>query len=96
MQTHSQYNSHTLHSNNLYQIFTYVKNQDVKNTGNVAGMLLYAKTDETITPDYDFQIGGNKYSVKTLDLNISFPNIAAQLDKIVESYFGVTKWIKDS
>lgn len=30
-----QYDKATLHSGNMYQIFTYVKNQDVKNTGNV-------------------------------------------------------------
>lgn len=83
-----QYDSRKLHSNNLYQIFTYVKNHDVGNTGNVAGMLLYAKTEETITPDCDFMISGNKIMVKTLDLNIDFKNIAAKLDKIVESYFG--------
>ena len=35
-----QYDKATLHSGNMYQIFTYVKNQDVKNTGNVSGMLL--------------------------------------------------------
>ena len=28
-QTHSLYNKNTLRSNNLYQIFTYVKNEDV-------------------------------------------------------------------
>ncbi|MGX6443566.1 5-methylcytosine-specific restriction endonuclease system specificity protein McrC [Neobacillus sp. K501] len=88
MQVQGRYDSRTLHSNNLYQIFTYVKNQDVGNTGNVAGMLLYAKTEETITPDCDFMMGGNKISVKTLDLNISFNNIASQLDRIAESYFG--------
>lgn len=91
MQVQGQYDSQTLHSNNLYQIFTYVKNQDVYNTGNVAGMLLYAKTEETITPDCDFQMSGNKISVKTLDLNIAFPDIAAQLDSIASSYFGDTK-----
>jgi 5-methylcytosine-specific restriction enzyme subunit McrC len=86
MQVH--YDSRTLHSNNLYQIFTYVKNRDVGNTGNVAGMLLYAKTEETITPDCDFQMSGNKISVKTLDLNVAFLDIAAQLDHIAWSYFG--------
>ncbi|MDO9493970.1 MAG: 5-methylcytosine-specific restriction endonuclease system specificity protein McrC [Acetobacterium sp.] len=86
MQVH--YDSRTLHSNNLYQIFTYVKNLDVGNTGNVAGMLLYAKTEENITPDSDFKMGGNIISVKTLDLNMAFADIAAQLDKIAKSYFG--------
>jgi len=55
------------HSSNLYQIFTYIKNQDIDHTGNVAGMLLYAKTNEAIIPDCDFHIHGNETSVKTLD-----------------------------
>lgn len=86
MQT--QYDKATLRSGNLYQIFTYVKNQDAAGTGNVSGLLLYAKTDEAITPDCSFMMGGNKISVKTLDLNKEFSLIAAQLDKIVEEHFG--------
>lgn len=82
-----QYNKATLYSGNMYQIFTYVKNQDAMNTGNVSGMLLYAKTEESITPDCSFVIGGNKISVKTLDLNKEFNLIAAQLDQIAEEHF---------
>lgn len=82
-----QYDKATLHSGNVYQIFTYVKNQDAANTGNVSGMLLYAKTEEAITPDCSFVMGGNKISVKTLDLNKEFKLITAQLDKIIEDYF---------
>ncbi len=89
MQYRSQYDSRKFHSENLYQIFAYVKNQDSSNTGNVAGMLLYAKTQETITPDCAFTIGRNKISVKTLDLNTPFSGIVEQLDQIVESYFGI-------
>ena len=87
--TYIHNHSYTLHSNNLYQIFTYVKNHDRKNTGNVSGMLLYAKTQESITPDCVFPMGGNQISVKTLDLNLPFSSIAAQLDKIAENHFGV-------
>lgn len=83
-----QYDKQTLHSNNLYQIFTYVKNQDANNSGNVSGMLLYAKTEETITPNSDFKMSGNKISVRTLDLNISFSNIASQLNMIATYCFG--------
>ena len=90
-----QYDKVTIHSGNMYQIFTYVKNQDVKNNGSVSGMLLYAKTEEIITPDCSFVIGGNKISVKTLDLNKEFKLIAAQLDKIAEDHFG-KKRIEDS
>ena len=83
-----QFDKYTLHSNNVYQIFTYVKNQDKNNTGDVAGILLYAKTDEDITPDVMFNMGGNQIGAKTLDLNKEFSLIVAQLDKIAEDYFG--------
>jgi 5-methylcytosine-specific restriction enzyme subunit McrC len=53
--------------------------------GNVAGMLLYAKTDEAFVPDCEFTISGNKIMIKTLDLNLEFKHIAAQLDGIAES-----------
>jgi 5-methylcytosine-specific restriction enzyme subunit McrC len=79
-----QYDAHTLHSNNLYQIFTYVKNMDKKNTGDVSGMLLYAKTQEQITPDNKFMMSGNKVTVKTLDLNGKFGMICQELDEIAK------------
>lgn len=71
--TQTQYDAHTLHSNNLYQIFTYVKNRDVQSGDvphEVSGMLLYARTDETIQPDGVYKMSGNQISVRTLDLNI--------------------------
>lgn len=77
-----QFDSYSYHSNNMYQIFTYVKNQDCNKEGNVSGMLLYAKTGESITPNADYVMGGNKISVKTLDLSRDFRTIAAQLDDI--------------
>lgn len=82
-----QYDKYSLHSGNLYQIFTYVKNYDTKSKGNVAGLLLYAKTEERIIPDCEYSIDGNKISVKTLDLNVDFKLIAKQLDGIVEKNF---------
>ena len=51
-------------------------------------MLLYARTDETIQPDNEYQMSGNKISIKTLDLNCEFPVIAEQLNKIAEAQFG--------
>lgn len=83
----SQYDTHTLHSNNLYQIFTYVKNKDMEfgdKPHEVSGMLLYARTDETIQPDNSYMMSGNRISVKTLDLNCSFSLIAAQLNAIAD------------
>lgn len=86
--TQSQYNTNTLHSGNLYQIFTYVKNLDTSNSGNIAGMLLYDKTDEIVLPNNDYKMGGNQISVKTLDLDCEFAEIKRQLDDIVQRYFG--------
>lgn len=89
--TQVQYNVHTLHSSNLYQIFTYVKNKDSglgDKPHTVSGMLLYAKTDETIQPDNTYQMSGNKISVKTLDLNLEFIEIVAQLNDIIKEHFG--------
>lgn len=86
-----QFDKYTLHSGNIYQIFTYVKNQDKGNTGSVAGLLLYAKTEEAITPDCIFNIGGNQIGAKTLDLNTDFRVISAQLDKIAADFLGEHK-----
>ena len=88
--TQAHYDVHTLHSNNLYQIFTYVKNKDIEfgeRPHTVSGMLLYARTDETIQPDNVYRMSGNRISVKTLDLNRDFSEIAAQLNAIVEEHF---------
>ncbi|MFZ2258065.1 MAG: 5-methylcytosine-specific restriction endonuclease system specificity protein McrC [Clostridiaceae bacterium] len=76
------YNSTTFISQNIYQIFTYVKNSDQGSTGKVAGILLYAKTDESITPDQDFNMGGNRISLKTLDLNQDWTKITEQLENL--------------
>lgn len=70
-----------MHSSNLYQIYAYLKNLDKANTGNVAGILLYAKTQEQITPNNKYSMGGNTIWVKTLDLNLPFLQIVGQLEK---------------
>ena len=90
--TQAQYDKHTIHSGNLYQIFTYVKNKTASINGKsceVAGMLLYARTDEMVQPDAEYRMSGNMISVRTLDLNCEFQVIANQLNKIMEEYFGV-------
>lgn len=80
--TQNYYNTNTLHSANLYQIYTYVKNYDVNKTGQVSGLVLYAKTDELILPNKTYQMAGNTISVKTLDLDCEFEKIKEQLEQI--------------
>ena len=88
--TQTQYDTRTIHSNNLYQIFTYVKNleAELKETEHtVSGMLLYAQTDEVYQPNNTYIMSGNKISVRTLDLNRDFSEIASQLNGIVSESF---------
>lgn len=90
MQT--QFDAHTIHSGNLYQIFTYVKNKESQLSGQpheVSGMLLYAKTDEVVLPSNTYRMSGNKISVRTLDLDCSFEKIALQLDTIASEHFAL-------
>lgn len=82
MKVHYKGQNAKYHSSNLYQIYTYVKNKDVDSSGNVAGMLLYAKTTEEITPNESYMIGGNSISLKTIDLNVSWGIIKQQLEEI--------------
>lgn len=82
-----QFGKDTIRNNNLYQIYTYVKNEDINNTGNVSGMLLYAKTDADILPSADFSVSKNRIIVKTLDLNNDFKEIKRQLDAIANEFF---------
>ena len=90
--TQKQYGTHTLHSANLYQIFTYVKNKEYElrdKEHHVSGMLLYAKTDESVQPDNSYIMSGNRISVKTLDLNLPFEEISQQLNVIIKNEFGL-------
>lgn len=82
MHVNSLHDSRKYISNNLYQIYAYVKNRDRHGTGNVAGVLLYAKTDEEDTPNHDYVIGGNRICLKTLDLNQDWKEIVEQLEAL--------------
>ncbi len=80
-----------LHTNNLYQINTYVFNMDVTHSGTVDGMLLYAKTDEAIAEDtQSLWRDGNIIYIRTLDLNQPFDahsiGIKQQLEKLITLY----------
>lgn len=86
LQNNSLYNKKTIINNNINQIFTYVKNKDKSNTGNVEGMLLYAKTDEEIIPNQVNIIGNNKFTIRTLDLTNDFETVMEQLDNIVYEF----------
>lgn len=88
--TQENYGKYTIHSQNLYQIFTYVKNREYQFIGKentVSGMLLYAKTDSDILPDKNYIIHGSAIYIRILDLDQTFDKISYQLDNIVKNCF---------
>lgn len=87
MQTN--YGKRTIHSGNLYQMFTYVKNTEARLRGTgrtVSGMLLYARTNENDLPDDEYHMDGNLICVRTLDLDRKFDQVTADLRSIAERY----------
>lgn len=82
MQVNLLYNSRKLNSANLYQMFTYVKNKDQTGSGDVSGLILYTKTNKEITPDQDYQMGGNRMMVRTLNLGAEWSEIVVEWKSI--------------
>lgn len=79
-----QFDKYSIHSQNLYQMHTYVTEYDEGHKGNVDGMLLYAKTQEEITPDGQMKHrDGNTIYFRTLDLNAEFETIKKRLDSFL-------------
>lgn len=85
LQNQVRYDSRTVHSGNLYQIFAYVKNKASNSSDlDVLGLLLYARTQAATQPDERFVMDGNEIYVKTLDLAQEFLGISDQLNAIAD------------
>lgn len=85
-----QFDKRAIHSDNLHQIFTCVKNKEAEFSNlphEVSGLLLYAKADEEIQLDAKYRMSGNRIGVKTFDLGQSFEEIRAQLDGVARARF---------
>ncbi len=80
-------------TNNLYQIFTYVKTKENMLSkvphDKVSGMLLYAQTEQNGAFNKEYQMMGNRICVRTLDLSGDFVSIRKQLDEIAAKYLQV-------
>jgi 5-methylcytosine-specific restriction enzyme subunit McrC len=91
----SHYGAETLRSAHLYQLFTYVKNQaeaSYDRSMEVAGMLLYAQPEGHASfADKTSLMSGNKISVRSLDLNSEWKEIAHVLNQIVKDSFEIEK-----
>lgn len=75
--------SKKLNSNNLYQLFAYLKNVEAKGGLNIKaeGILLYPLVDQQI--DYDYLVQGHKIMIRTVDLNQEWELIYRRLISIV-------------
>jgi len=76
----------TISNNNLYQILTYVDNQDPLKKGNVCGMLLYAQTNEEPSISFSDNLNQHKIIVKTLNLNDDWEFIKNALNQIANKF----------
>ncbi len=78
------YNKERIKSANIYQLFSYLLNQQDGNlkTQNATGILLYP----TIETDYDlnFKYNEHKIKIKTVNLNTNWRNISSRLKDIIE------------
>lgn len=82
---HNNFDKEELHTKHLYQINAYITNYDVKHTGKVDGMLLYAKTQDGPSLNKPEPLSdGNVIYFKTLDLNKNFEEIANQLESVLQ------------
>lgn len=80
------FNKASIHSHNLYQIFTYVTNHSKNTDKRVDGMLLYAKTQEEKVPNGEMKLkDSNSIYFKTLDLDCDFEMIKEQLECIAKT-----------
>lgn len=85
MQT-SQYGKHTIHSANLYQLQSYVRNLAPLQTEPVSGLLLYAKTNGPTQPELDVVVSGHRMGATTLDLAVPWPQLRMQLEQLLTRF----------
>lgn len=90
-----RFDKKTIHSANIYQIFTYVTNEEVllmktESSFSVSGLLMYAMTNDRIQPDMKTSISGKSIAAKSIDLNTDWSVIRNQLDGVISEYFNIT------
>ena len=79
----SQYGSTSIHSGNLYQIFSYLKNLDSRggNDSIAEGILLYPVVNDAVSKTYKIQ--NHLISIETIDLREDWKLVSERLIAIV-------------
>jgi 5-methylcytosine-specific restriction enzyme subunit McrC len=76
-----QWNKETVRSGHLYQLFSYLTNDEYHSGSKASGILLYPKVHKTI--DLHYQIHGFNVKICTVDLNKPWEKIHERLMEIV-------------
>ena len=80
------YNTDKIHSDNLYQLFAYLKNVEKKDeiSQSCEGILLYPTVDQEVKLDY--KIGNHPLKIRTINLNQHWKKIDKDLRDIIYEY----------
>lgn len=73
----SYFDSKTIHSGNLYQLFAYLKNLQIGDTRQIEGVLLYPTVGKSLALQYRIQ--GHTMRIVTIDLNTKWQEIRQRL-----------------
>jgi 5-methylcytosine-specific restriction enzyme subunit McrC len=73
------YNTEKIHSQHLYQLFAYLKNQE---NPQAEGILIYPTTEKSLSLTYTYE--GHKIRIETLNLNQNWQEIRGDLLRIIE------------
>ncbi len=84
----SYYDSEAIHSHNLYQLFAYLKNLEIRggNDGVASGMLLYPVVNKHLRLQYEIQ--GHSVHVCTIDLAQDWKGLRDELMELVSDLIG--------
>jgi 5-methylcytosine-specific restriction enzyme subunit McrC len=79
-----RYGKETLHSDNLYQLFAYLKNLEARGGPDTKaeGILVYPAVERAL--DLRYRIQGHGLSVRTLDLAAPWPEIHGELISLLQ------------
>ena len=82
----SYYDSESIHSSNLYQVFAYLKNLEERGgtDAQADGMLLYPVVDQHVRLHYEIQ--GHSVSICTIDLAADWTDLRSELLELVIQY----------
>ena len=82
-QYNKKYDSKSFRSNNLYQMYAYVKNKNIHKIVKVSGLFLHGHAKDEPEVESSFNFEGNVISITNIELNKDFDEIKKKLESII-------------